>query len=272
MRFVNRRGTRDILGAGITFFSDKAGDADLTHTNVNGTIAYHKNLDRFGVNYFGGCLQVGYGGGSVDFFRLLFPDQYVSPGVTQPTQQYPFDSYRYIDASAGLAYNWIPEERNNHIQVGAAVHHLNEPRKSFLVTKSSVIPRKYVLHASGQVRLDEHFELYPKINVAIQAGQREIMYGTFGRLDLDKMRTDKYGVYVGLWQRLVGGVDKAVSSDALVLVTRLDVDQISVAFSYDINTSKLKTATQARGGPEFSVIYIGCIPRTNQKAVYCPRF
>ena len=272
MRFLNRRGSKDIFGAGLTLFNDKAGDADLTQTNISGAAAFHKNLDRFGVHYFGGGLMLGYSSGSVDFFRLLFPDMYQSPGKLQPTQQTPFEGYDFIDASMGLSYNWIPEERNNHLQIGAALHHVNQPQKTLTNTSNSRVARKLVVHASGQVRLDEHFELYPKINYAQQEAHRELMIGTFGRLDLDKMRTDRYGVYLGLWSRIVGAVDKAVVNDALVIVTRLDIKQISVAFSYDINTSELKRASQARGGPEFSVIYIGCLPRSNQKAVFCPRF
>ena len=39
-----------------------------------------------------------------------------------------------------------------------------------------------------------------------------------------------------------------------------------------VNTSLLKNPSAARGGPEISIIYIGCIPERSSKAVYCPRF
>jgi hypothetical protein len=98
------------------------------------------------------------------------------------------------------------------------------------------------------------------------------MFGTLLRLDLDKMKNDLYGVYLGAFTRIVGDESRAISGDAMVFVTRLDVKQLSMAFSYDINMSSLAEASAARGGPEISLIYIGCIPSSPKFSGYCPRF
>jgi hypothetical protein len=98
------------------------------------------------------------------------------------------------------------------------------------------------------------------------------MFGSLVRLDLDKMKSDYYGVYFGLFGRFVGDASKSLAADAVTFMTRLDVKQLSIAFSYDVNVSSLKLASDSRGGPEFSLIYIGCLKRGNPKGVYCPRF
>lgn len=265
MRFVRGKGTKDIAGLGLNFFNDKAGDADFSHTNVGLAGAFHKNLDRFGMNYLGAGMFLSYGTGSIDFNKLRFGNQLpLCPTCPlQPSTQTPPQGFGYADASAGIEYNFIPQTRDNHIQVGAAIFHLNQPKKTFYDNSDSRIPRKYVIHASGQIKLNSKVDIFPKTNISFQGTNKEILIGTFTRVDLDKYKNSKYGVYLGTWVRV---------GDAFILVYRMDIDQVSFAFSYDINTSSLKPASAARGGPEFSVIYIGCLPQRNSKSVYCPRF
>ena len=59
--------------------------------------------------------------------------------------------------------------------------------------------------------------------------------------------------------------------DALVPVIKLDYNPFSVAFSYDVNLSKLKTSSYGRGGFEISISYIGSINR-DIEVLKCPRF
>jgi type IX secretion system PorP/SprF family membrane protein len=275
MRFVSKQSSKkDIFGAGAVLFSDKAGDGDFTHSNFGVAGSYHKNVDKFfGINYLGGGVMMSYGGGSIDYMKLRFPDQYVTPGVINPTSaEAPFNSFNYFDMSAGIEYNWLPDNKQNHVQIGAAIYHINEPKKTFRAGGNSRISRKYLLHGSGQIRTGERLVLFPKAQYSRQLKNNELMFGTLARLDLDKMKNDLYGVYVGLFTRIVGDSARAVSGDALIFVTRLDVKQLSIAFSYDINVSSLSPASSARGGPELSLIYIGCLPRSSGKLIYCPRF
>ena len=52
--------------------------------------------------------------------------------------------------------------------------------------------------------------------------------------------------------------------DAFIPVVQLDYKPFSVAFSYDVNISELKTASQYRGGFEVSFTYAGFLDRNNQ--------
>jgi hypothetical protein len=61
--------------------------------------------------------------------------------------------------------------------------------------------------------------------------------------------------------------------DALIPVLKMDMKSISVAISYDLNVSPLKTASRGRGGFELSVSYTAFLDRYNSSRdkVICPR-
>jgi hypothetical protein len=62
--------------------------------------------------------------------------------------------------------------------------------------------------------------------------------------------------------------------DAIIPAFKLDYNPFSVALSYDVNISDLKTASQGRGGMELSISYKGFFDRDNssKNALLCPRF
>jgi len=57
-------------------------------------------------------------------------------------------------------------------------------------------------------------------------------------------------------------------------VVKIDYNPFSVALSYDVNVSQLKTVSQGRGGIELSISYIGFLDRDNSSKykTLCPRF
>jgi hypothetical protein len=63
-------------------------------------------------------------------------------------------------------------------------------------------------------------------------------------------------------------------NDAFIPVIKLDYNPFSIAFSYDVNVSQLRTASQGQGGLELSVTYIGFFDRDNssKNATRCPTF
>ena len=75
---------------------------------------------------------------------------------------------------------------------------------------------------------------------------------------------------VGLWWRISNHFSESIISDALILSTRFDYGQFSLGFSYDLNVSSLKTASNYNGSFEFALQYLLCGPEVRN--VYCPRF
>jgi hypothetical protein len=62
--------------------------------------------------------------------------------------------------------------------------------------------------------------------------------------------------------------------DAIVPVIKLDYNKIGIGFNYDVNISKLKTASQMRGSYEVTISYKGFTSNQNSSAnmVRCPAF
>ena len=64
-------------------------------------------------------------------------------------------------------------------------------------------------------------------------------------------------------------------NDAIIPVLKVDYSPFSIAFSYDVNISKLKPSSYGRGGFEFSVSYVGFtkkLDKSSLNSILCPRF
>jgi hypothetical protein len=66
-------------------------------------------------------------------------------------------------------------------------------------------------------------------------------------------------------------LNKGQNGDAIILTTVLETEKLNFGVSYDINTSKLRTASNYRGAFELSLTYIQPQER-RKRGVTCPRF
>ena len=253
LRLVKGKNGKDLLGVGTVLSADKAGDSQFSTTQGGIALAYNYNLDRFGIQYFGGGLLLSYNSSTINYSALKF---------STPEPNFFATSLNYVDLSAGLAWHYIPDHENN-FSFGGSVYHINNPRKSFFANNLSRLPTKYVLNMDMELRATNRVEFYPKAMFEVQGGNQELVFGSSARAKLGKLSDSRYGMYLGLWYRW---------NDAAIIFTRFDIDNLSFSFSYDMNVSQLREVSEIKGGPELSVIYIGCIPSFSRKTVYCPRF
>ncbi len=252
LRLVKGKSGKDLLGIGAVFSTDQAGDSKFTTSQMGASIAYNQNLDRFGIQYFGGGIMLSYTTATIDYSALQFqtPGDYVATSLSFP------------DLSAGVQWNYIPDHYSN-FNFGGAVYHINQPKKTFMNDGTSRLPTKYIINAGGRFHGSGKVEYYPKLMYASQGTYQEIVFGASARVKMDMVSNSRYGVYLGTFYRW---------NDAAIIITRFDIDEVSIAFSYDINVSRLRKVSEMKGGPELSIIYIGCIPSFSRKEVYCPRF
>ena len=63
-------------------------------------------------------------------------------------------------------------------------------------------------------------------------------------------------------------------NDAIIPVLKLDYYKLGIGVSYDVNVSKLKAASQSRGGVELTLNYNTLLNMTNGVTgkVQCPKF
>ncbi len=150
--------------------------------------------------------------------------------------------------------------------LGAAYHHLNRPKNSFYRNSNIELNPKYVFSAGITFGVDEYSYFIVQADHSIQGSFTETIGGALYSYKLgDDPVNPLYTIHAGAFLRW---------KDALIPVIKLDRYPLSVALSYDVNVSQLKTASQGRGGVEISLSWISFLDRDNSSRdkVLCPRF
>jgi hypothetical protein len=177
-------------------------------------------------------------------------------------------NYSYLDGSVGMTLNSaINTDRvEDNYFIGVAYHHFNRPRNSFYQRPDIELNPKWVFSGGIRFTVDETSYLTLQADHSSQGASNETIGGAlYSRKIGNNYETPDYTLHFGAFLRL---------QDAFIPVIKLDYNPFSIAFSYDINVSDLKTASQGQGGMELSVTYMGFFDRGNstKNAVRCPRF
>ena len=77
-------------------------------------------------------------------------------------------------------------------------------------------------------------------------------------------------VHFGLWARISNKEESGILTDAIILSTRFDYNEFTLGFSYDVNVSDLRPASNNNGAFEFALAYKFC--GEQRRGVYCPNF
>ena len=260
----------DFMTVGGQMLFDKAGTVGLTTTSVQPALNYHKSLSSEKTMY----LSLGFMGGmvrkSIDISKMTTDNQYGGGGFdpTAPTgETFTAPNFTSWDASMGMSFNTVfGADHANSMFIGAAYHHLNRPKNSFYRNYNIELNPKYVFSAGITFGVDEYSYFIIQADHSIQGSFNETVAGALYSYKLgDDPENPLYTIHAGAFLRW---------KDALIPVIKLDRYPLSVALSYDVNVSQLKTTSQGRGGVELSASWIGFLDRDNstRDKVLCPRF
>jgi type IX secretion system PorP/SprF family membrane protein len=261
--------TNDFITTGIQALYDKAGTVGLTTTQLLPALNYHKSLSNDKVEF----LSLGFMGGlirkSLDVTKMTTNNQY--NGGWNPTgstgETFAVPNFSTWDASMGMSYNTaFGTNGANSLFIGAAYHHLNKPKNSFYRDATTQLNAKYVFSAGVKWVIDDYSYFTLQADHSQQGNQKETVAGGMYSINPGQFVDDaNYVLHVGGFLRW---------KDAFIPVVKVDMRSISVALSYDVNVSQLRTASQSRGGFELSLSYIGFLDRDNavRDQVMCPRF
>jgi type IX secretion system PorP/SprF family membrane protein len=220
---------------------------------------------------------------SIDFLNLRWGTQHDNQGgfdPTLPSQEENFnrDNFLFADLAAGLLWFTVFDEGSN-FYVGGAFHHLNRANQSFIDPDSpaaqdggleeDLIYSRYTIHAGGEFPLNERVGLVPGAIYMSQGPSYQLNAGTSFKFLLGNPR-DKQSFQIGLWARIASELDQGFLTDAAILSTRFDFNDLSLGFSYDINISPLQPASNGQGSFEFAMVYKIC--GMQRRNIYCPEF
>jgi type IX secretion system PorP/SprF family membrane protein len=268
-------GRNDYFGVGGTFWGDKAGESNFATLQGRLSLSYSKKMS--GGRKSGNYLVVGADAGasqrSIDFLNLRYGSQHDGQGNFDPTlptnENFDRDNFLFADVSAGLLWFSVFDE-NNNFYVGGAFSHLNRANQSFDSDEFEELYSKLTFHAGGEFLVSDRVGLVPGIVTFFQGPSFELNTGTSLKFLLGKSKRLHQAFQIGAWFRVSNHFKDAITSDALILSTRFDYEQFSIGFSYDVNVSRLRPASNSNGAFEFSMVYKICGPEIRN--VYCPNF
>jgi len=258
--------SNDYLSLGVQVTNDLAGDSKLGKTQLLPMLAYHKSLSAGSDLY----LSFGFMGGFVqqrfDPTQLKFDDQFVNGAYspTNPTQQtFNNTNNTYLDGAVGVKLSGVLGYDTRYY-FGGAYFHFNQPKVAFDAASDIRLNRKFVINAGLSAPTSETDRLVFYLDYFMQGGARQAQGGLLYTHDLVQEDLD-------LGVSLSGGAFIRWN-DAIIPVVKLSYYSWAFGATYDVNISKLRTASMARGGFELTLSYSDFLNIRNSSAekVRCP--
>ena len=256
------------LAWGLSLFSDKAGDANFGLTQANLSLSSHVPMNENNSIALG--LQASIAQRSIDYSKLIWPDQYTGTGYDQninPGENVSSSNFIYGDFGAGLLWTYGKGEMymtaNDEIKAnaGIAVYHINRPRESLITNNTEVLNLRYVIHGGASVGIkNTSLSIAPNFMLNFQGPSQEIVLGL-----LFKHRLREDSKYTGKIKSAVvsmGGYYR--NRDAIIPAVLIEIERYAVGVSYDLNVSSLRAASSYRGGIELMVRFTGATSLVNK--------
>jgi type IX secretion system PorP/SprF family membrane protein len=267
------KSSNDKVGIGLLFYRDIVNQLDFSTTQLAVSVAYHKSMAALDNNqYLSLGFQLGLTQRNVNYDALTFQDQWNGiTGYTLPRgERLPENNFGFADLSTGLNYSIVFAPKTS-LFIGAAYHHFNRPNVAFFTGEA--IPKQPLLsrfsaQIAGQFPINEAHTLTmsPRLFFATQGEHLEFNVGTNFRTIVDK--TYGTALHFGSWVRPVKSID-GITFDAVVLNLGLELNNILLGFSYDINLPNLKNYRRTANTFEISLIYLG---EFENDELLCPSF
>lgn len=253
--------SNDSWGIGVSFYTDKSADGALNSSFGNIGIAYHKQLDEDGSSLLSSGFQLTYANSFINTSRLTFEDQLIT-GRFIPLSSETFSGQslntKYVDLSAGLVYSGS-YATDGFFYFGVSAYHINKPKVKYTEGIFLLGPR-ITVSAGTSFSFSEQSTLHFSTLYSSQLKTREFLLGGAIERILEKSEFKPISIYLGSWIRF---------EDAIIPYLGFQLGNTRFGISYDINYSKLKTATYMRGGVEISLTHV---PLNSPKGIKCPKF
>lgn len=244
----------DLLTVGMQVTNDVAGDSKLGRTQLMPVLSFHKAFNDES-SFLTFAVMGGYVQSQFDPTRLRFNDQFLNGGYdpgagTSAT----FDriNLSYLDASTGLAFNSELGYSGSRFYLGVAAYHFLRSNVSFYDGDAVVLQPRYVANAGLNLQTGLRHNTYLYGDYIMQGGNRQFLAGILYNYVVKEYMDNKGNISMSAGAAYRWG-------DALVPIFRMELEHLSFGASYDINISKLKSASQYRGGLELTLAYVNTL-------------
>jgi len=149
------------------------------------------------------------------------------------------------DVSVGLAYRSTNPRKSVNPFVNAALFHVTMPDESIYRTAKSKMPIRYSANGGVRVKVSDGLILIPQGLYMRQGNDQQIHAGMMG----------EFAIGGSVYSAICGASYRV--RDAIVAHVGLKHKNSGYRFSYDVNTSPLRSYSRSNGAFEFSIIYYG---------------
>lgn len=253
-RFAINNHSNDYISVGVLGYSDKAGSINFRTVGVYPALNYNKSMDDNSNSYLSVGVTAGYVSRSIDVSKMTFDNQYqngsYNPSNGNGERQMPDPKLNHWDIGAGISFNSSPSE-NIAYYFGVSSYHFATPKNSFYYSNTSPIrlEARWNVNLGINAVLNETWGVQIYGNYMIQGPFHETIAG--GLLKWSKTDYEErypFALYAGALYRF---------GDAIVPTLKMDWKGQTFSFSYDLNISTLRTASNLKGGFELTVFTSG---------------
>jgi type IX secretion system PorP/SprF family membrane protein len=265
MRLTKKKKSSGFWAVGVNFYNDNAGDLQMTTTQANLNVAYHVRLNDY--NTLGGGVMGGFAQRSISAGGIKTGDQYngMSYDASLPTgENLTNASFSYMDLGGGVVWTYnntagaikVTDNHDLKITLGASVFHPQEPSYSFY-NDGEKLYMKFVFHGNALLSIpNTNVAFVPGFMYTRQGPAQEIYAGSLIRYKLKQ--DSKYTGFQKGAAFSMGAYYRA--GDGIAAAMLMEYANYAIGVSYDINTSGLQTASNARGGMEITLRFVNPNP------------
>lgn len=248
-KFYNSRIRRGLFGGGIQMYSDQAGSSNLRTIQLALSGSYTHQLS--GTFFLTGGVQGSFSNRSFDRSGLTFDSQYTGdffdPSL-DPGEAFLNTRYNYPSLASGINLHHQGSKRT-WFDLGGGWFHMNRPGQRFNESKVYRTNPRFTAQFNGSLRTGGRIDLLGRALGMFQGKNMEALAGMGMRFHLSEAPTRELALQIGADYRFT-------QNDAIAPMVGLDFRQWRAAFSWDINLSPFRVATDRIGGPELSIQYI----------------
>lgn len=254
----------DFVSVGLTVTDDKAGQIHFNSLQIIPAVNYNKSLE----DPYGSYLSFGFSGAyiqrAVDMSLATFTSQYYNGGFSQYNPSGEKLSNQVInnwDLSTGVSLNSSAlKNKSLTYYIGFAYYHITKPNQSFNEGAFVRLSPRWSANLGINYRINDVYSIIWHSNYTTQSPYSEVINGFL--IEWRSLSINRFDIQAGVFDRL---------NDAIIPTIKIEYNNFSIVYSYDVTNSSLKVANSGFGGSEISVYYTGHYKHKTD--IYkCPQF
>lgn len=240
------------LSFGVQLLNDIAGDSHFKTNGVTLLLSHNTKVNSSNNISFG--VLAGTYQRSIDYSTLVFNE----------TENIPNNNIDFFDVAIGFAHE-IELNISSTLISGVSLFHLNKPNQTLIGSENIQLPVNSKLHTSLIYYFNKKFQIKPTIYYSEQGESREFIAGSFFNYVLNNSSAEMIVLRAGIFNR---------KNDAIITEFGIKIDNFDTMVSYDTNISSLNTASDYKGGFEFSIAYQWSVLKSvkSNEIKVCPKY